>query len=143
MTEEKGAIIVAYQERRHPRFLVLKRQKNWEGWELPKGHLEEDYRSTALQELKEEAGIPEEKVKELEELDERVEWSFDEDGEKHERSYKAFRAVVSDDAVADVSGNPDEEHEEAFFFRYRDAESLLTYDQHRELLEQVYQKVTG
>ncbi|MFB6143750.1 MAG: NUDIX domain-containing protein [Candidatus Nanohaloarchaea archaeon] len=143
MSPEKGAIIVAYQDGKRPRFLVLKRSKNWEGWELPKGHLEEDLRSTALEELKEEAGISEEEIEELEELDEKVEWSFEVDGEEHKRSYTAFRAQISGDAVVDVSDNPDEEHEEGFFFRYRDAESLLTYGQHRELLEQVYQDVTS
>jgi 8-oxo-dGTP pyrophosphatase MutT (NUDIX family) len=143
MSAGKGAIIVAYKEGRNPRFLVLKRKKNWEGWELPKGHLEEDLRSTALEELEEEAGISEEEVEELEQMDEKVEWSFEEDGEEHERSYTAFKAVISEEAVVDVSGNPDDEHEQGFFFRYRDAESLLTYDQHRELLERVYQEVTS
>ena len=141
MEEEKGVIIVAYKERRHPRFLVLKRSKNWEGWELPKGHLEDDFRSTGLEELEEEAGIEESEVEELEQLDQTVEWSFEEDGEKHERSYTTFRAVISDEAVVDVSNNPDEEHESGFFFRYRDAESLLTYEEHRELLEQVFEQL--
>lgn len=143
MSVEEGAVIVAYKKGRNPRFLVLKRKKNWEGWELPKGHLEEDLKSTALEELKEEAGITVEQVDSLEQLDEKIEWSFEEDGEAHERSYTAFTAVIKEEAVVDTQGNPDEEHEQGFFFRYRDAESLLTHDQHRELLEKVYQEVTS
>ena len=143
MSPEKGVIIVAYQDRRTPRFVVLKRSRNWEGWELPKGHLESGEEETVYEELEEEAGIDRDQVEEIDEMGETVEWSFEEDGEEHERKYTAFKARISDDAVVDVSRNPDNEHDDGFFFRYRDVESLLTYDQHRELLEQVYREVTG
>ncbi|EGQ43757.1 MAG: hypothetical protein J07AB43_06350 [Candidatus Nanosalina sp. J07AB43] len=39
MKTEKGVALVVYKKKRgKKRFLILKRDKNWEGWEIPKGH---------------------------------------------------------------------------------------------------------
>lgn len=136
MKTEKGVIIVAYKDRIQPRFVVLKRSKNWEGWELPKGHLENDnYRETVQLELKEEAGIEDSHIKDIADLDQTVEWSFEKDGEKIKREYMAFKVELSEDAFIDVNSNPHEEHEQGFFFREEDAKSLLTYDNNIEILE--------
>lgn len=136
MKTEKGVIIVAYKDRIQPRFVVLKRSKNWEGWELPKGHLENDnYSETVQLELKEEAGIEDSHIKNIADLDQTVEWSFEQDGEKIKREYKAFKVELSKDAFIDVNSNPHEEHEKGFFFREEDAKSLLTYDNNIEILE--------
>lgn len=139
MKTEKGVVIVAYKElRRNRRYLVLKRTKNWEGWELPKGHLEDgDHEKTAIQEMKEEAGLKEEDIIEIEEMDETLEWSFEEEGEEIERKYSAFTAKIDGSAVVDVSENPHEEHGNGFFLNYEDASSLLTYENQAELLEKV------
>lgn len=139
MRTEKGVAIVAYkQSRGSSRFLVLKRVKNWEGWEIPKGHLEnDDYPETVKLELGEEAGIDEEEIENVEELGEDLEWSFeDEDGEEVEREYRGFLVKISDPAIVDTSANPHEEHETGFFMKKEDVESLLTYDNQRELLEE-------
>ena len=138
MRTEKGVVVVAYKEvRRNLRYLVLKRTKNWEGWELPKGHLENDnYRETVKLELGEETGLEEEKIKEVQEMEKKLEWTFEDDGEKVKREYKAFVVKIGEDAVVDVSGNPHDEHENGFFLDYEDASSLLTYDNQKELLEQ-------
>jgi 8-oxo-dGTP pyrophosphatase MutT (NUDIX family) len=137
MRTEKGVAVVAYKESRGSRrFLVLKRTKNWEGWELPKGHLEnDDYEATVRQELGEEAGIEEDEIQEIEELGEDLEWSFEDDGEEVQREYRGFLVRISDSAIVDVSGNPHEEHETGFFMKKDDVESLLTYENQRELLE--------
>lgn len=142
MEREKGVVLVVYKKPgRKPRYLVLNRKKNWEGWELPKGHLESDYRKTALLELEEEAGI--EEVETIEEADEVLEWSFkNDDGEKIKREYKAFIVKVSDDAVVDVTKNPHDEHEKGHFFNYDDAKSLLTYDNQVKILEELNETVT-
>lgn len=138
MRIEKGVVVVAYKEvRRNHRYLVLKRTKNWEGWELPKGHLEEDdYRETVKLELGEEAGLSEEEIEDIKDMDETLEWTFeDDDGEEIKREYKAFLVEISEDAVVDVSENPHDEHETGFFLDYEDASSLLTYDNQAEILE--------
>ena len=137
MRTEKGVIIVAHKKpSRENRYLVLNRTKNWEGWELPKGHLEEDdYQHTVKLELGEEAGIKEEQIKSIENLDHTVEWSFDDDGEEVKREYRAFLVEVDPDAIADVDQNPHEEHEKAFFLSKEDCNGLLTYDEHKEVLE--------
>jgi len=138
MRTEKGVVVVAYKEvRRNLRYLVLKRTKNWEGWELPKGHLENDnYRETVKLELGEETGLEEKKIEEVQEMEKKLEWTFEDDGEKVKREYKAFVVKIGEDAVVDVSGNPHDEHENGFFLDYEDASSLLTYDNQKELLEQ-------
>jgi 8-oxo-dGTP pyrophosphatase MutT (NUDIX family) len=137
MKTEKGVVIVAYQEsRRNHRYLVLKRTKNWEGWELPKGHLEnEDYRETVKQELQEEAGLNEEKIESIEDLEETLEWTFEDEGEEVKREYRAFLVKIDGEAVVDVSVNPHDEHETGFFLDYEDTSSLLTYDNQKEILD--------
>lgn len=137
MKTEKGVVVVAYKEvRRNHRYLVLKRTKNWEGWELPKGHLEnDDYRETIKLEIGEEAGLSEEEIKEIKGMDQILEWTFEDDGEEIKREYKAFIVKIDEDAVVDVTENPHDEHETGFFLDYEDASSLLTYDNQREILE--------
>lgn len=137
MRTEKGVIIVAHKKpSRENRYLVLNRTKNWEGWELTKGHLEEDdYQHTVKLELGEEAGIDEEQIQSIEGLDHTVEWSFEDDGEEIKREYQAFLVEVDPDSIADVDQNPHEEHEKAFFLSKQDCKGLLTYDEHKEVLE--------
>lgn len=142
MKTEKGVVIIAYKPGEPPRYLVLKRKKNWDGWETPKGHLEDgDYRKTARIELQEEAGIEEEDIRELEEMDETVSWEYEEDGEEFRREYRAFLAELDPDAFVDVSENPHDEHEDGYFFRFRDAKQLLTYDDNLELLKSAHQRI--
>ncbi|MFB6180375.1 MAG: NUDIX domain-containing protein [Candidatus Nanohalobium sp.] len=137
MRQEKGVIIAAYQQSlNNHRYLILKRKKNWEGWELPKGHLEDnDYRKTVKQELREEAGLKEDQIKEVTDMHQVINWRFEEDGEKVEREYKAFKVEVDESAEVDVSENPHDEHEQGFFLDFEDGKTLLTYDNHREVLE--------
>lgn len=138
MKTEKGVVIITYQKSmRNHRFLVLKRSKNWEGWELTKGHLEnDDYTETVKLELGEEAGLKEENIKEITDMEKTLEWTFKDDGEEIKREYKAFIAEISEEAVVDVTENPHDEHETGFFLDYEDAKSLLTYDNQKELLEE-------
>lgn len=144
MTTEKGVIIAAYKNERNPRFVVLKRQKNWEGWELPKGHLEnDDYRETVEEELEEEAGIEKEEIEQIKDLEKTVEWSFEDDGEEVKREYKAFMVQLDEDAIVDIHGNPHDEHSQGFFFRVEDADSLLTYEEHVEVLEKAVAEIEG
>lgn len=139
MKTEKGVTIIAYKKsNRNSRFLVLKRTKNWEGWELPKGHLEEDdYVETVKLELGEEGGISEEHIESVESLDQALEWTFERDGDEIKREYHCYLVKVSEDAIVDTGQNPHEEHDSGYFFDLDDASALLTYDNQRELLEQV------
>ncbi len=138
MRTEKGVAIIAYKKSRGSnRFLILKRKKNWEGWEIPKGHLEEDdYRETVKIELKEETGLNESEIKSIEGLEEDLEWSFEDDGEEVKREYRGFLVEIKEEAFVDTSDNPSDEHETGFFMKQEDVESLLTYDNQKELLEE-------
>lgn len=143
MKTEKGVIIVAYQKSlRNHRYLVLKRKKNWEGWELVKGHLEdENYNKTVKIELEEEAGIKESQIKNIEDLEKTVSWSYTQNSKKYEKKYKAYKVEVSKEAIVDTRNNPDNEHETGFFLDYKDAKSLLEYENNRKLLEQVHNQL--
>lgn len=141
METEKGVMVVAYKDRLRPRFIVLNRSKNWEGWELPKGHLEDDYIDTVKQELEEETGIGEDKIVDITDLDHTVKWSFDRDGEQVEREYRAFAVELEDDAFINVDSNPHQEHDQGFFFREQDAKSLLSYDNNVSVLEKAIEHI--
>ncbi|MFB6245143.1 MAG: NUDIX domain-containing protein [Candidatus Nanohaloarchaea archaeon] len=142
METEKGVALVVYKKPgRFPRYLVLNRKKNWEGWELPKGHLEEDsYRKTVEIELREETGI--EEVEEIEETDRTLEWTYEDDGQKYRKKYRVYIVRVDEDSYVDVSGNPCDEHEKGHFFNFEDAKSLLTYENYSEALTRAHHTIT-
>ena len=137
MKQEKGVIIAAYkQSRRSKRYAVLQRQKDWEGWELPKGRLEdEEPVEAAKRELKEETGIKEDEIQKIEELDKKISWEYNENGEEIRKEYQGFAAEIKEDASIDTSANPDGEHSNGFFLKPEDAKSLLTYENNAEVLE--------
>ncbi len=135
MKKVEGAVVVVYKKSgEHPRFAVLKREMNWEGWELVKGKVEpgESPKDTAKREVEEETGIePEEVVS----LDTVHKWEYQREGEKHEAEYDAFMARVPDDAYIDVNSNEVGEHSKGFFLNLRDVNGLLTHDNQKELVE--------
>lgn len=137
METEKGVILVVYKEvRRSQRYAILKRTKNWEGWELPKGHLEkDDYKETAKIELREETGITEEQIQEITDMEKTASWEYEQDGKKFKKEYKAFTVKVDEDTRIDTTENPCDEHSQGFFLKKEDSEGLLTYDNNVEVLE--------
>lgn len=137
MKTEKGVILVVYKEsRRQHRYAILKRKKNWEGWELPKGHLEEDnYKKTVKIELQEETGIKEENIRGITDMEETTSWEYEQDGEDFKKEYKGFIVHVDDDASIDTSQNPCDEHSQGFFLKKEDAKGLLEYENNVEILD--------
>ncbi|MFB6100469.1 MAG: NUDIX domain-containing protein [Candidatus Nanohalobium sp.] len=145
METEKGVIVVAYKEsRRSNRYALLQRKRNWEGWELPKGHLEEDdYRETVKIELMEECGIEEGQIQEITDMREETSWEYEQDGEEFRKEYRAFIVKVGKDVQIDVSQNPCDEHVQGFFLGEEDAKSLLTYENNVEVLEKAVEEIDG
>jgi 8-oxo-dGTP pyrophosphatase MutT (NUDIX family) len=140
METEKGVIIIAYKQAEKPRYMVLKRKKNWEGWETPKGHLENgDYEETVEIELQEEAGIDADNISEIQDMEKTVSWEYEDDGKEFRKEYKAFLVELDQETFVDVSKNPCDEHEHGFFFVYRDAKKMITHDNNLELLEEAHQ----
>jgi 8-oxo-dGTP pyrophosphatase MutT (NUDIX family) len=140
METEKGVIIIAYKQAEKPRYMVLKRKKNWEGWETPKGHLENgDYEETVEIELQEEAGIDADNISEIQDMEKTVSWEYEDHGKEFRKEYKAFLVELDQDTFVDVSKNPCDEHEHGFFFVYRDAKKMITHDNNLELLEEAHQ----
>ena len=140
MEVEKGVILAVFDE--NNRVMVLKRKKNWEGWELPKGHLEkDDYRETVLIELEEEAGIHPEHIDSVIDLEHTASWEYTQDGKDYKKEYKAYTVKVSDIDNVDTSENPDDEHEHGFFLRPRHVEEMLEYDNNVEVLEKALKEI--
>jgi len=139
MEVQKGIMAAVFNE--NGRVLVLKRKKNWEGWELVKGGLEDSYRETVLLELEEEAGIPTELVETVKDLDLELEWEFTRDGKDYKKKYKAYAIKVSDEAKVDVTNNPCDEHEHGFFLNPRHVKEMLEYDNGRKVLEKASEEL--
>jgi NUDIX domain. len=139
MREEKGVIAVVWKKSGSKwRYAVLQRDRNWEGWELPKGHMEGTPRETLEMELREEAGITDGDIQEVEDLNRKMSWSFQDGDETVKKEYDCFSVRVSGDTSLDATENPHDEHSQALFLRFEDAYSLLTYDNQKELLEYVH-----
>lgn len=132
----RACVVVCKKMDGNYRFAVLKRVKNWEGWEIPKGHIEDgdspEY--TVYKELQEEAGIDRDDVVRVEPLDHTLEWTYERDGEKWKAVCECFLVEVSEDVYISVEQNPDDEHDKGHFLNFRDARDILTYDDQRELL---------
>ena len=143
METEKGVILVVYKEsRRNNRFALLQRKKNWEGWELPKGHLEkDDYRETVKIELKEETGIEKDSIEEITDIEETTSWEYEQDGKEFRKEYKAFIVKVDRETKIDTSENPCNEHVHGFFLKEEDAKGLLTHENNVEILEKGLEKI--
>lgn len=141
MKTEKGVTIAVFKNPENPRFAVLKRTKNWEGWETPKGHLEGSYRNTVKMELKEEAGIQEQKIKKIEDMDDTSEWEYERDGEEYHRKYRKFLVEVEEDTIISTDNNPHEEHSKGYFFRPKVAKEMLEYENNKELIEEALKHI--
>ncbi|MDY6769770.1 MAG: NUDIX domain-containing protein [Candidatus Nanohaloarchaea archaeon] len=142
MREEERVCVVLYKVvDGSPRYAVLRRTLNWDGWELVKGRMEGTPEETARIEVAEEAGIDE--LASVEPVDHELEWTFEEDGEEVHVTCHCFAAEAAPDARVTVVDNPDDEHEHGYFLNYRDARDILTYDDQRELLEAVHEQVTA
>lgn len=134
MEVEKGVMAAVINQK--GRALVLRRKKNWEGWELVKGGLETTHNETVLIELEEEAGIPSELVDSVKNLGFEVEWEYSRDGNDYKKKYQAYAVRVSDDANVDVTGNPCDEHEHGFFFNIDHAREMLEYEDSKKVLDE-------
>lgn len=141
MSDVERVCIVVYKHLQGaPRYAILKRVKNWEGWELPKGHIEDGQspEEAAYTELSEEAGIDETDIEHMEQIEYTFGWTYEEDGEEIHTECTCFIAEVGTDTYIDVSQNPDEEHDKGHFLNFRDARDILTYDDQRDLLKHVH-----
>ena len=136
-----GVVVCVYKLKRdHPRFAVLKRELNWNGWELVKGRMdgEESPEEAAEREVKEETGIAPEK---MERLDGMIEWEYEREGTEFHASYRKFTAEAPEDSRIDISSNSVREHSKGLFLNLRDTKDILSYDQHSKLVEETAQKI--
>lgn len=132
----KSVFMVAYKEEKEIKYLVMKRILHWEGWEFPKGGIEdnESRNATIKRELKEEAGLKPERI-----IDMKIRGKWDYEKEIEDRpevtgqSYELFAVEVFDDEV-----NLDkEEHSGYKWMEFNDAYNLLTWENQKSCLIEV------
>lgn len=141
MREEERVCVVLYKLMDgHPRYAVLRRTLNWEGWELVKGHLEGSPEETVRQEVAEETGI--EETVAVDPVDCDAGWTYEDDGEEVSVTCHCFLVEVPADAYIDVDANPHDEHAKGHFLNYRDARDILTHDNQRDLLREAHSMLT-
>ena len=136
-----GVVVCVYKWKRgYPRFAVLKREMNWEGWELVKGHIEDDEspEEAAVRETEEETGITPERI---EKMEGKMEWEYERDGNEFHASYHRFMAEVPEDSRIDISGNDVREHSKGIFLNLRDTRDILSFEQHRQMLEETMERL--
>ncbi|MDY6789573.1 MAG: NUDIX domain-containing protein [Candidatus Nanohaloarchaea archaeon] len=135
MEKVEGVVVVLYREgSEDPRFAVLRREKNWEGWELVKGGIDqgESAEEAAAREVEEETGIEPVEVEDMEEVHE---WDYRREGENYHAEYQAFLAKAPEESYIEVDSNHAEEHSKGFFLNLRDTKGLLTHENQRALVE--------
>ena len=136
MEVRKGVVVAVWKEINNAvRFAVLKRELNWEGWELVKGGIDDEEVSekAARREVREETGIND--IIEIEDLNRMHRWNYRKNDKEIEARYRAFVAKVPKDARIDVSKNPHKEHSKGFFLNPRDARDILTHDNQKKLIK--------
>ena len=99
-------------------------------WSFPKGHVEQgdtNHHETASRELKEETGIKSVEIDTT--WESRTEYTFRKKGRKTTKQVYWYIAST-DEVEVELS----EEHNSYLWMNYADAESMLTFDQEKELL---------
>lgn len=132
MRVDKGVAVIL---KKGDQYGILKRDKNWSGWEIPKGHLElGSHDATVLVELYEEAGIKPVDIRSMKQLDQKLEFEFEEEGEKRISSFQVYLVEVEDGTSLTTDMNPSEEHVDSMFTSKEKALDLLEYEDQKELL---------
>lgn len=99
-------------------------------WSFPKGHVEQgdmSHHETASRELREETGIKSVEIDTT--WESRTEYTFRKKGRKTTKQVYWYIAST-DEVEVELS----EEHNSYLWMNYADAESMLTFDQEKELL---------
>ena len=109
---------------------ILRLQYPQGHWSFPKGHVEQgdtNHHETASRELKEETGIKSVEIDTT--WESRTEYTFRKKGRKTTKQVYWYIAST-DEVEVELS----EEHNSYLWLNYADAESMLTFDQEKELL---------
>ena len=136
MRVDKGIAAIVYRRNQNQKeYLILKRDKNWRGWEIPKGHLEHNSPlATVFLELNEEAGIEPVEVKKILPLERNLTFQFEEDEEKVVSDFRCFEVEVKEDVEVDLSKNPSKEHNNYEWLPRLAAKEKLEYEEQRNVL---------
>ncbi len=130
MLEEISAGVLVYREEQPTKYLLLHYPAGH--WDFPKGHVEEGetMEETALRELREETGIPEEKVELEEGFRETIDYLYRKRGELSHKKVIFFLGKTSKEEIT-IS----EEHQGYLWAPYQKAKEKVTFRNARKLLE--------
>lgn len=134
---DKGVAIILKKKGKN-QYGILRRDKNWTGWEIPKGHLEYgSVKATVFLELCEEAGVIPTDIIDIEPIETNLVFDYKQEGGKIRSDFESFLVIVDEDTELSVKNNPHEEHEEAKFVTRKEALDLLKYEEQKKLLTSV------
>ena len=133
---KKGVTAVVYDDMSKPFFLILKRQKGWEGWEFIKGGINEGESEldAVKREVIEETGLQKFKIlKKIEDVDK---------GYTDENGVKNVHSIFLIEASMNIPINlPQDEHNT---YLWTDADSVmsrLTFENDKNILVKVLEKL--
>ena len=137
MVYRKAVFVVVYcREKNEIKYLILKRQLHWIGWEFPKGGLgvNENIEETIRREVFEETGL---KILNIKKFNERGQYDYDKEyldrpGIKGQ-NYVLYAAEVEKDRVL----VDNEEHSKFKWVNFKKAMKKLTWDNQKKCLNLV------
>ncbi|MFH1591497.1 MAG: NUDIX domain-containing protein [archaeon] len=131
--DETSAGVVVFQD--GPVYLLLHYAEGH--WGFPKGHVEGDetLRQAAIRETKEETGITD--LDFIEGFSREVEYDYERDGVLRTKQVTFFLAKTETEQIK-LSA----EHQGCRWLSFEDAEKLLTFDNDRNVLKAVQERLT-
>ena len=142
MKYRKGIGAIIFRETSEgTRFLIFHRTKNWQGWELLKGGIQEGESSlnSLKREIMEETGIKDYKIIKSTIKTIKYDWPefFAKDHKLYTGAEHEFFLVKTDQKDVIIDKN---EHDNFKWVDQEEALKLLTYNNHKEVLRHVLKK---
>jgi len=128
---KRGVSAIIYDKNGQYYFLILKRSKNWEGWEFCKGSIDENENEIEAlhREIKEETGIKNYKV--LGRLKRKRE--FENNGIKH--IFDVFLVETNMNTPVNIHQNEEEEHSTYLWVTGDGVREKLQWDNEKEVFD--------
>ena len=135
----KGVTAVVYDKMDKPYFLLLKRKKNWEGWEFPKGEIKngEAELNALKREIFEETGL--QKFKIVKKID-NIKKEFT-DKENILKIHSVYLVEASMNIPIHMPSESDSEHSTYLWTDSESAMSKLTWDNDKEILKKALNEI--
>ena len=135
----KGVTAVIFDRAHSPYFLILKRKKEWIGWEFVKGAINENEseEDAVTREIREETNL--QKFKIIKRLNDIIKEFSTKDGTLH--THSIYMVEASMNIPIHIPKTEEAEHSTYLWATIESAESKLTWDNDREILKRVIEEI--